>query len=90
MKKSDNVNHPKHYNAGQIEVIEAIEDWGLDYHRGNAVKYIARAGKKNPKTEIEDLKKALWYLNRKITLLVSARDGKKVPKPNNTSIKAGR
>lgn len=55
----NNVTHPSHYNAGKIEVIEAIEDWRLNFHRGNAVKYIARAGKKDPNKEIEDLEKAV-------------------------------
>ena len=64
----NNVSSPAHYASGNIEVIDAIEDWGLDkdYYLGNAVKYIARAGKKNPDTLIEDLKKAVWYLNRRI------------------------
>ena len=56
----DNVNHPKHYNFGRIEVITAIEDWNLDFHKGNAVKYVSRAGKKDPSKEIEDLQKAIW------------------------------
>lgn len=64
--KDDNVNHPSHYTFGNIEVIDAIEDWGLGYHLGNAVKYIARAGKKDPTKTVEDLKKAIWYLNRYI------------------------
>lgn len=64
----DKVNHPSHYNAGKIEVIEAIEDWKLDYHRGNAIKYIARAGKKDPAKEVEDLEKAIWYLRRAIAV----------------------
>ncbi len=59
-----NVNHPSHYNSGKVEVVEAIEDWKLGFHRGNAVKYIARAGKKDPSKEIEDLEKASWYLKR--------------------------
>lgn len=50
------VNHPAHYKLGGVEVITAIEAWKLNYHRGNVVKYVARAGKKNPATEIEDLK----------------------------------
>lgn len=62
--KDDNVNHPSHYTFGNIEVIDAIEDWGLGYHLGNAIKYIARAGKKDPTKTIEDLKKAVWYINR--------------------------
>ena len=63
---SDNVNHPSHYTDGKIEVIDFIEDKGLNFHRGNAVKYIARAGKKNPDKEVEDLEKAVWYLKREI------------------------
>lgn len=41
------VNHPSHYNDGKIEVIDFIEDKHLNFHRGNAVKYIARDGKKD-------------------------------------------
>ena len=62
---SDMVNHPPHYNTGGIEVIDAIEAWELDFHLGNAVKYIARAGRKGD--ELEDLRKARWYLKRAIT-----------------------
>lgn len=69
MNEDRNVNHPKHYNSGNIEVIDVLEDWQLSFHRGNAVKYIARAGKKNPDKEIEDLKKAVWYLNREIQMI---------------------
>ena len=58
------VNHPPHYNQGNIEVIDAIEDWGLDFNAGNVVKYVARH---QHKTEpVEDLKKARWYLDRLI------------------------
>jgi hypothetical protein len=63
---NDNVNHPSHYTDGKIEVINFIEDKNLNFHRGNAVKYIARAGKKNPEKEVEDLEKAVWYTNREI------------------------
>lgn len=63
---NDNVNHPSHYTSGNIEVIDFIEDQKLDYHLGNAVKYIARAGKKDPDKFIEDLEKAIWYIKRKI------------------------
>lgn len=66
MSKMDAVNHPSHYTSGKIEVIEAIEDWQLGFHLGNAVKYIARAGKKDPKKVVEDLEKAVWYIRRKI------------------------
>lgn len=60
----DNVNHPSHYNDGKIEVIEFIEDKKLGFCLGNAIKYIARAGKKDKSKEAEDIKKAIWYLNR--------------------------
>ena len=63
---NDIVNHPSHYTDGKIEVIEFIEDKKLNYHRGNAIKYICRAGKKDPQKEIEDLQKAIWYINREI------------------------
>ena len=62
---SDNVNHPSHYNTGNIEVIDYIED-KLDYNEftgyltGNIIKYISRYKHKNG---IEDLQKAEWYLN---------------------------
>jgi len=63
--ETDMVNHPSHYNQGQFEVIDVIEDWNLGFSLGNAVKYIARANHKHKK--LEDLKKAQWYLNREIT-----------------------
>lgn len=72
---NDIVNHPAHYTDGKIEVIEFIEDKGLNFHRGNAVKYISRAGKKDPAKEIEDLKKAVWYLNREIGRLEKEKQG---------------
>lgn len=63
---NDIINHPSHYTDGKIEVIEFIEDKNLNYHKGNAIKYICRAGKKDPSKEIEDLQKAIWYINREI------------------------
>lgn len=65
-KKEDVVNNPSHYKTGKFEVIEIIEALKLDYTLGNAVKYISRAGKKDPKKEVEDLSKAVWYINRRI------------------------
>lgn len=65
---NDNVNHPKHYNQGKIEVIEFIEDKNLGFHLGNAIKYIARAGKKDESKYIEDLQKAIWYIRRRIEM----------------------
>lgn len=63
------IDHPDHYNSGKIEVIEVIEDWDLDFCLGNAIKYIGRAGKKDKSKEIEDLSKALWYIQRRIKRL---------------------
>lgn len=67
----DSVNHPSHYNDGKIEVIDFIEDKSLGFHLGNAVKYICRAGKKDPAKTKEDIQKAIWYLNRFINKDVS-------------------
>ena len=65
-KAGDPVNHPSHYTAGKIEVIEFLEDQNLPFHLANALKYICRAGKKNPDKTVEDLEKAVWYINRYI------------------------
>jgi hypothetical protein len=65
----DPVQHPAHYTTGKIECIEYIEDKELGYHLGNAVKYITRAGRKDPSRTVEDLEKAVWYIQRKIELL---------------------
>lgn len=66
----DSVNHPKHYTHGGIEVIDAIEAWGLNFRLANVVKYVARSDHKNNK--LEDLKKARWYLDREISKLESS------------------
>ena len=64
---TDPVNHPSHYTAYPVEVIQ-LTAW-MNFCRGNAVKYIARAGLKDPAKEIEDLKKAAWYINYEIDRL---------------------
>ena len=64
--ENDPVNHPSHYTDGKIEVIDFIEDKGLNFHLGNTVKYVARAGKKDPSKAVQDLEKARWYLDREI------------------------
>ena len=71
---NDVVNRPTHYTDGKIEVIEYIEDKKLGFCLGNAIKYISRAGKKDPTKEIEDLKKAKWYIERRIKELEEARE----------------
>ena len=61
----DPINHPSHYTRfNGIEVIDLTEQ--LNFNRGNAVKYIARAGAKDPAREVEDLQKAAWYIQREI------------------------
>lgn len=73
---NDIINHPSHYTDGKIEVIDFIEEKQLNFHRGNAIKYIARAGKKNKEKEIEDLGKAAWYINREIQRLEKLKKNK--------------
>ena len=59
------VNHPDHYKGERkYEPIDVIEDWGLGFCDGNALKYISRLGRKDPNKTIEDIDKAIWYLNR--------------------------
>lgn len=66
-KRNDTVNHPSHYNYGDIEVIDFIEQVtqhynpNVAYHIGNAIKYLARSPHKNGK---EDVEKARWYIER--------------------------
>lgn len=67
-----NIDHPKHYGGDNpYEAIKVIEAWHLDFHLGNVVKYIARAGKKSDR--LEDLEKAKWYLDRSIENLKGQR-----------------
>ena len=73
MPKDDAVSHPSHYTDGKIEVIDFIEDKGLNFNRGNAVKYLCRAGKKDPAKEVEDLEKAMWYISHEIERLKGAK-----------------
>jgi hypothetical protein len=70
-KPKENVNHPSHYGGkdNTYEAIKVIEAWDLGMHVGNAVKYLCRAGKKDPTKEIEDIRKAIWYLKRRIFVL---------------------
>lgn len=67
------VDHPAHYGGADnpYEAIKVIEAWGLGFCLGNTVKYISRAGKKG--AAIEDLKKAVWYLNRHIEAMERAK-----------------
>ena len=60
----EKVNHPDHYNSGQYEVVDVIDDagFGEGFCLGNALKYILRA--RHKENYVEDLKKAKWYLNK--------------------------
>jgi CRISPR/Cas system-associated protein Cas5 (RAMP superfamily) len=76
----DKIN-PNHYKGnGGLQVIDAIEIFELNFSRGNAVKYIARAGKKSEQgydaltKEIEDLEKAAWYIDREVNRIKDLRD----------------
>ncbi len=66
-----NIHHPSHYGGDTpYEAIKVIEAWNLGFHLGNAVKYIKRAGSKPGHPIVEDLRKAMWYIDREITRLV--------------------
>ena len=71
-----NVNNPEHYGGKDniYESIKVIEAWGLGFCLGNAVKYISRAGKKDPEKLIEDLEKARWYVDREIIKLQQSKN----------------
>ena len=71
----DRVNHPSHYTgfSNGAEVIDITEN--LNFNRGNAIKYLARAGRKDPATELEDLMKAEWYVKREIIRLSAIEGG---------------
>jgi len=64
---NERIDHPLHYGGDVVyEHIKVVQAWGLDYELGNCTKYICRAGKKNPRARLEDLRKAAWYLGEEI------------------------
>jgi hypothetical protein len=67
-QNKEQVNHPNHYGGETniYEAIKVIDAWDLGFSLGNTVKYISRAGKKDPNKELEDLRKAKWYLDHHI------------------------
>lgn len=75
----DNPIEPTHYGGkdNQYEAIKVIEAWGAGFCLGNTLKYIARAGKKGGSTQLEDLKKAKWYLDREIETLTKKQENDK-------------
>lgn len=68
------VSHPSYYCEGGIETLDFILAKKMDFLLGQVCKYIVRAGKKNPATEVEDLEKARFYLDRKIRLLKEGKE----------------
>lgn len=69
--ESNAVHHPSHYGGAKniYEAIKVIEAWGLGFCLGNTVKYLSRAGKKDKTKRLEDMEKAMWYLDREISQL---------------------
>jgi hypothetical protein len=66
-RQEERIDHPSHYGGDTIyEVIKVIDAWQLGFSLGNAIKYIARAGKKFHTSDVEDLKKARWYIDHEI------------------------
>lgn len=57
---------PDYYNDTKISPIDVIEDWDLDFCLGSALKYIKRAGKKENNPSVQDLRKVIWYVERRI------------------------
>lgn len=66
---SDSINHPPHYNKhpSGVECIDIVEH--MNFCLGNAIKYIWRTGLKDSANQLEDLKKARWYVEREIQRL---------------------
>jgi hypothetical protein len=62
---SNDKSNPQHYQ-NQVTPIDIIEMYQLNFSLGNTIKYILRAGKKDGESDLDDLNKALWYLNREI------------------------
>jgi Protein of unknwon function (DUF3310) len=84
----DEVNHPAHYRlANGAQVIDVTEN--LSFNRGNAVKYICRAGNKDGTDELTDLHKARWYLNREIDRVEAARESTYPYRDRGFGMKAG-
>jgi hypothetical protein len=68
------IDHPAHYGGDTTyEAIKVIEAWELGFNTGNALKYISRHGRKPGSAPVDDLKKAVWYLNREIALFNKRR-----------------
>ena len=77
ISEQNNVNaiQPEHYCKYQHDPLEMAMEWGLDFPLGNVIKYVVRAGHKAGNSEIQDLKKAMEYLSRKIEHLEKHGNG---------------
>ncbi|MFO0916609.1 MAG: DUF3310 domain-containing protein [Pirellulales bacterium] len=75
LTKHNPISHPAHYDYS-IQPIEVVESWQLGFHLGCVTKYIARAARKG--SQLEDLKKARWYLDREIARLSDLADGRSI------------
>tara|TARA_Y100000589_G_C27082221_1_gene600153 strand:+ start:735 stop:989 length:255 start_codon:yes stop_codon:yes gene_type:complete len=70
MSHKEEVNHPSHYlKDSGFEVIDVVNAWDLNFQLSNAIKYIARAGKKDPEKVTQDLEKAIWYIKYEIDMI---------------------
>lgn len=87
---NQHVDHPAHYGGATnpYEAIKVIEAWGLDFCLGNTVKYISRAGKKDDNSTIQDLEKAKWYLERRISQLNALKNNDHGNITNSKSVRA--
>ena len=81
------VDHPSHYGGkdNPYEAIKVIRAWDANFAIGNALKYLSRAGKKDPNKTIEDLEKACWYINNEIEELRKEKV-KELPYRNSSTI----
>ena len=75
MNGEEKIHHPPYYGGKDnvYEAIKVIEAWELGFHLGSATRYICRAGKKDVATEEEDLRKAVWYINRRTEIIEQGR-----------------
>lgn len=74
-EKKETIVRPSHYTEGrEFEPIHVIRDWDLNFALGNAIKYISRAGRKDPQKTVEDLKKAIYYIQDEINSLEKEKE----------------
>lgn len=66
---SKDLINPDHYNDTELQPFVVVDDWELDYYTGSAIKYIKRRGDKEGTTEIDDIKKAIRFLQHRVEFL---------------------